>query len=70
MVYTREGEKDDPNRHTLIKEIPFSTLESDGSDVTNVNLGKKFPEGMFVAMSNGKVFHFYDWREIANFINN
>ncbi|WP_160139688.1 phytase [Chryseobacterium sp. c4a] len=45
-----------------IAEIPVSTLESDGSEVTNVNLGSKFPKGMFVAMSNGRVFHFYDWR--------
>lgn len=45
-----------------IAEIPVSTKESDGSEVTNVNLGPKFPKGIFVAMSNGKVFHIYDWR--------
>ena len=45
-----------------IAEIPVSTKESDGSEVTNVNLGPKFPKGVFVAMSNGKVFHLYDWR--------
>ncbi len=48
----------------LIAEIPVSTSESDGSEVTNVNLGPKFPKGVFVAMSNGKVFHLYDWRII------
>ncbi len=47
-----------------IAEIPVSTSESDGSEVTNVNLGPKFPKGVFVAMSNGRVFHFYDWRVI------
>lgn len=47
-----------------IAEIPVSTLESDGSEVTNVNLGAKFPKGVFVAMSNGRVFHIYDWRLI------
>ncbi len=47
-----------------IAEIPVSTLESDGSEVTSVNLGPKFPKGVFVAMSNGRVFHFYDWRII------
>lgn len=47
-----------------IAEIPISTSESDGSEVTNVNLGAQFPKGVFVAMSNGKVFHFYDWRMI------
>ncbi|CAM2868377.1 3-phytase [Chryseobacterium flavum] len=47
-----------------IAEIPVSTNESDGSEVTNVNLGPQFPKGVFVAMSNGKVFHLYDWRLI------
>lgn len=47
-----------------IASIPVSTLESDGSEVTAVNLGPKFPKGLFVAMSNGKVFQYYDWRII------
>lgn len=47
-----------------IAEIPFSTSESDGSEVTAVALGERFPKGVFVAMSNGKVFHYYDWRKI------
>jgi 3-phytase len=61
MVYPREGSAKNSNEHLLIAEIPVSTLESDGSEVTNVNLGPKFPKGLFVAMSNGKVFHYYDW---------
>ncbi|UMQ42245.1 phytase [Chryseobacterium sp. Y16C] len=56
-VYLREN----PTKGR-IAEIPVSTKESDGSEVTNVNLGAKFPKGVFVAMSNGKVFHLYDWR--------
>ncbi|MCA6065949.1 phytase [Chryseobacterium sp. RG1] len=56
-VYLREN----PSKGR-IAEIPVSTKESDGSEVTNVNLGPKFPKGIFVAMSNGKVFHIYDWR--------
>lgn len=47
-----------------IAEIPFSTSESDGSKVTAIALGDHFPKGIFVAMSNGKVFHYYDWRKI------
>ncbi|KIC63993.1 phytase [Chryseobacterium taiwanense] len=58
-VYLREN----PTKGR-IAEIPVSTKESDGSEVTNVNLGAKFPKGVFVAMSNGKVFHLYDWRII------
>lgn len=58
-VYLRE----DPSKGK-IAEVPVSTSESDGSEVTNVNLGSKFPNGIFVAMSNGKVFHIYDWRTV------
>lgn len=65
MVYKREGEHNDPDKHTLIAEVPVSTMESDGSDVTAVALGAQFPKGMFVAMSNGKVFHYYSWEDIA-----
>ncbi len=52
-----------------IAEIPVSTLESDGSEVTAVPLGERFPKGIFVAMSNGKVFHIYDWRDFEAKIN-
>lgn len=58
-VYLREN----PSKGK-IAEVPVSTSESDGSEVTNVNLGPKFPKGIFVAMSNGKVFHIYDWRTV------
>ena len=48
----------------LTAETFVPTIESDGSDVTNVAL-PGFPKGLFVAMSNGKVFHFYSWDDIA-----
>lgn len=69
MVYPREGVKQDVNNHPLLAEIPVSTIESDGSEVTNVNLGSRFPKGVFVAMSNGKVFQYYDWRDIQKMID-
>ncbi|RKE80947.1 MULTISPECIES: phytase [unclassified Chryseobacterium] len=62
-VYLREDQS-----KGRIAEIPVSTLESDGSEVTHVNLGPKFPKGVFVAMSNGRVFHYYDWRVIEKAI--
>ncbi|RCH54013.1 3-phytase [Mucilaginibacter hurinus] len=65
-VYKREGSAENHNEHTVIASIPFSTLESDGSEVTNVNLNKRFPKGLFVAMTNGKTFHYYDWRDIES----
>lgn len=63
-VYKREGAQADAQQHQRIASIPFSTIESDGSDVTNIALNNQFPAGVFVAMTNGKTFQYYDWREI------
>ena len=64
-LYTREGTKENPHDHQLVKVVDLATNESDGSDVTMVALGDLFPRGMFVAMSDDKTFHFYDWADIA-----
>jgi 3-phytase len=64
-IYKREGEPGRPHEHTLMKTVPVKAIESDGSDVTSLGLGPKFPHGLFVAMSNGRVFHFYSWDDIA-----
>lgn len=65
MIFPREGNNGNENDHPFIAEIPVSTIECDGADATSVNLGGRFPNGLLVAMSNGQVFHFYDWRDIA-----
>jgi 3-phytase len=64
-IYRREGEPGRPHEHVLLKTVPVAALESDGSEVTSEPLGPRFPHGLFVAMSNGRVFHFYDWAQIA-----
>lgn len=69
MVYPREGANGNPNEYPLLAEIPTSTIECDGADVTNINLGAKYPNGMFVAMSNGMTFQFYDWNQIQKLID-
>jgi 3-phytase len=46
-----------------------STVECDGADVTSVNLGGKFGNGMFVAMSNGMTFHYYSWNDLQPLID-
>lgn len=69
LVYKREGSNSNVHNHTLITEFPVSTIECDGADVMNVNFGNKYPNGIFVAMSNGKVFHIYDWRLIQEWID-
>jgi 3-phytase len=63
-VYSREGTDSDPHDHAELAAIPVSTLESDGSEVTSIPLGPNFPKGLFVAMSEGKVFHFYRWEDL------
>lgn len=64
IVFKREGETNNPHQHKMIAKIPFSTIESDGADAINFNFGAPFEKGIFVAMSNGKVFHYYDWNII------
>ena len=62
-VYARLGSSTNPHEHQLIKRIPFSTNNSDGSDVTSVEL-PGFKGGLFVAMSDNKTFQFYSWQQI------
>ena len=64
-IYPREGSPSNPHNHTLVKTVELMTMESDGSDVTSVNLGPEYPSGMFVGMSTDKTYHIYDWRAIA-----
>lgn len=61
MVYPREGADGNSNNYPLLAEIPTSTIECDGADVTSINLGGEFKNGLFVAMSNGMTFHYYAW---------
>jgi len=64
-IFKREGEPGNPHLHTLMKVVKVSTNESDGSDVTSIALDAQFPEGLFVAMSDNKTFHYYSWKDIA-----
>jgi 3-phytase len=64
-IYKREGEPGNPHEHKEVKVVDVSTTNSDGSDVTNVPLGPKFPAGLFVAMADDKTFQYYSWADIA-----
>ena len=58
-VYPREGNSAAaPFARTLLARIAVDTDESDGSDLTTVEL-PGFPGGLFVAMSTNKTFQFY-----------
>ncbi len=62
-VYARQGSTTNPHEHKLIKSIPFATNNSDGSEITSVEL-PGFKGGLFVAMSDNKTFQFYSWQQI------
>lgn len=68
IVYPREG-SNGANQHEMIAKIPFSTVECDGADAVNFNFGNNYTNGIFVAMSNGNVFHIYDWNIIQKEID-
>ncbi|GAB3643806.1 phytase [Spirosoma arcticum] len=64
-IFRREGEVTNPNDHKRLKIVRVAATVSDGSEVTSVPLGKSFPQGLFVAMSDNKTFHYYRWEDIA-----
>lgn len=70
LVYKREGEDNNAHQHNLITKIPVSAIECDGLEVTSLPLNQQFNKGLLVMMSNGKVFHYYDWKMIQDQIDN
>ena len=64
QIFPREGSSSNPHEHKMLKSVQVTALKSDGSDVTNVALNDQFKHGLFVAMSEGKVFHYYRWEDI------
>ena len=52
QLYSRES-----NEH--IKTINYKATETDGLEVTTTSIGRKFPKGVLVAMSDDKTFHYY-----------
>lgn len=64
-IFLREGTGDNPHDHQVVKVVDASTVSSDGSEMVNYPLGPDFPNGLFVAMSEGKTFHLYRWEDIA-----
>ena len=53
-----------------ITKFGVEAEESDGSETYIGYLNEQFPEGIFVAMSEGAVFHYYDWRDIKALLRN
>ena len=64
VFFSREGSPEDPHNHLFLRSVTVSAMESDGSEITPRALGPKFPNGLFVAMSEGRVFHYYRVEDI------
>ncbi|MEO0896498.1 MAG: phytase [Bacteroidota bacterium] len=60
-VFSREGME-----HAFVTSLPFSTNESDGSDLTVLSLNETFSEGLFVAMSDDRTFQYYRLKDILS----
>ena len=54
----------DLKTNKFIKEINLGTIETDGCDVVTIPLGKEFPNGLFVSMSDEKNFYFHDLKTL------
>lgn len=64
-IFKREGTKENPFQHDLLKIVHVCATQSDGSDMVSVPLNDTFKHGLFVAMSDDKTFHYYRWEDIA-----
>lgn len=65
-IFAREGLDNNPHQHELIKSVKVSTSESDGSEITHLNLNDTFSKGLFVAMSDNKTFQYYRVEDILD----
>lgn len=65
QIFSREGTRQNPFQHQLLKVVNVTATQSDGSDVVSVPLNDTFKHGLFVVMSNDKTFHYYRWEDIA-----
>jgi 3-phytase len=54
----------DRQTNAFIKEINLGSIETDGCEVTTRDLGNKFPEGVFISMTDSKEFLFHDLRAL------
>ena len=64
-IFTREGTKQNPNDHQLLKVVKVKAHQSDGSETIALPFNKNFRKGLFVAMSDDRTFHIYRWEDIA-----
>ena len=63
-VFPRESIPGRPHDHPLLASTRIAVRESDGHDVTTVEL-PGFPGGLLVTMSTDRTFHYYAGRDLA-----
>ncbi|MDX9883114.1 MAG: phytase [Prolixibacteraceae bacterium] len=68
-LFSREGGKNSPHDHQLVRIVKTMTRESDGSDILNLPLNATFPNGLFVAMSSDRTFQYYKAEDIIGEMN-
>lgn len=64
-VFTREGSRENPHDHQLVRTVAVKTESSDGSEIINLPLNKTFKHGLFVAMSSNRTFQYYRAEDIV-----
>lgn len=64
-IFSREGTKQNPNEHPLLKIIQVKAHQSDGSETIAVPFNSTFRKGLFIAMSDNRTFHLYRWEDIS-----
>lgn len=65
-IYSREGSPSDPHAHKIVGRWYLSTEETDGCELYAGPLSPGFPGGIFIAMSENGVFHYYDLGPLAD----
>lgn len=64
-IFSREGTAHNPHDHQLLKIVKVKAAFSDGSETVAFPLNKQFKKGIFIAMSDDRTFHFYQWEDLA-----
>jgi len=64
-IFPREGTKQNPYEHPLLKIVQVKAHQSDGSETIALPFNSTFKKGLFIAMSDDRTFHLYRWEDIV-----
>ena len=66
IVYRREGDNQYLGTFQVAGGPHGPARDTDGIDVTNMNLGPQYPQGLFMAQNNDDDFKMVGWEDIAS----